>query len=128
MKKAAASIPQGISMDDVAYFLGKLLGGIASGADVGLKILAKSLGMAAGLLIGLRGIPITARGSAKNVKEFVEKVRKGGATVSEADAKAILEETCLGNHLNEKTFKDLVAAAEKVQPILEKLAKEAKNI
>lgn len=128
LKNAAASIPQGVSLDDVAYFMGKLIGGLASGGDLGLKLLGKSLAMASGLLIGLRGIPMAARGSVKNVKEFVEKARQGGVTVSEADARELIQETCLADHISERTFKDLVDAANKVQPMLEQLAVAAKAL
>ncbi|NJN47162.1 MAG: hypothetical protein HC808_12535, partial [Candidatus Competibacteraceae bacterium] len=67
-------------------------------------------------------VPIAARGSVKNVKEFIEKMKKEGITISEEEAKQVLQDTCLDTKQNKEKFEEIMKKVKELDPILKKLA------
>jgi hypothetical protein len=119
---ALKAIPEGLSSEDVADLLGRLLGGAAAAPSLGFRALAVVARKALATSTALRGPGASVRGAKERAIARLMEVQEIGIGISEEEAKAIVDEGCLGSAATEERLKQLDEALKRLGPMLEGLA------
>lgn len=121
--QAIQSAGKGISAADIAYFLGKLLGGAARLPELTLKGLLKAAAAALAIAVALRGPGAIAHGVPQQSQQLVRQLARDGIRITDAEAQLVLAETCLRNPQIQQKLRDLVTSAEITAPVVEALSR-----
>lgn len=96
LEQMVVNFPKGIELEDVAYFMGRLLGSVGlmgsleQGAKLTAGLVAKTAVTYAALVAALHGVPF--KGLAHEGKEFFTKLKEQGVDVTIEDAQAMWRE------------------------------------
>lgn len=120
---ALKSISEGVGAGDIAYFFGKLLGGIGKAPEVTIGVVVKALGMAVALTAAIHGPSMSAHGASTRAKDLAQNALKNGVNVPEADVLLAEAEGCLKKPEVRAKLVEMFDAAKKAQPVVEGLAK-----
>ena len=113
------SAMQGISANDVAYFLGKLIGGAGRVPELSLRGLLVAARSAIGITLVLRTPGAVAHGAPAQAQALVQQLRAGGITISQPEAMLVASESCLRDESNQRLLQDLISNSERALPIIE---------
>lgn len=117
------SVPEGVNAGDIAYFMGKLLGGIGKAPEVTMGVVVKALGMAVALTAAIHGPAMAGHGAPQRAKEIAQNAMKSGINVPEADVLLAESEGCLKKPEVRAKLVEMLDAAKKAQPVIEGLSK-----
>ena len=124
-KELLTNLPSGVSAEDVAFFVGRVIkGGAAAGPELTLGALIKIAATVAGLVAAthLPGIAMhtAAHVAGKKAEELKRALTQAGYTVSEVEAKTILKEV-LSKPDTPAMLKQLEVACKALLPSLNQL-------
>lgn len=125
-RELLVSLPSGVGIEDVAFFLGRVIRGSAAAAPVvSLKVLAKIVATTAPLvavthLPSMTGHVLNAEAK-KRAAEYQRKLAEAGYTVTLEEAEIIVKDA-LSKGDSQQTLKELERALEALTPSLEQLS------
>ena len=133
--EALCETPSGITGDEVAELLGRILGGIMSagekGIELSLKVMLKLATKTAGIFSGLHLVPTAMHGASHHSQKMVEAIadefRQQGTNLFESEKKQIQIE--LGRcAFDAYIYMDrLKTALDKIQPALDRIVADLKS-
>ncbi len=131
MKKVAhdllVNLPKGVTVNDVAFFVGRLIQGAAkAGPALTLKLLARITATTAAL-VSATHLPsisghVVAAEAKKHATEYQKKLNDAGYTVTKDEAEAILKDSLSRGDAKE-TLEALEKAVTELAPSLDQLSK-----
>ncbi|MGE0760730.1 MAG: hypothetical protein AB7F89_14000 [Pirellulaceae bacterium] len=114
---------QGITASDVAYFLGKLLGGIGAAPELSLRGLLSAAAMASSLTVVLRGPGMVGHGALAQAQNLVQQLQAAGISVTDQEAMTVVTAQCLRQPENQRALDELIRNASEAAPLIESLSK-----
>jgi hypothetical protein len=124
-KEILANLPSGVSAEDVAFFVGRVIKGVGgAGPELTIGAVAKIVGTVAALVTVTHLPAIAAHGighaAGTKAAELRRQLQAGGYSVTEAEAKTILQEL-MRNPDSPQKLKELENACKALLPTLEQL-------
>ncbi len=121
--QAIQSAGQGISAADIAYFLGKLLGGLAKAPELALLGLLKVIAASLAIAVAVRGPGASVHGAQDRARQLVQQLARDGINITESEALPIATENCLSNPDVQVKLREMATNAERLAPIVEALSR-----
>lgn len=115
------AMPGGISGADVAYYLGKTLGGVSKLPEISISAVLAIAAKALAVTVAVRGPGMVGHGMPNHAKELAQELMRNGINVSENDAAIVLSEQCLKNPQVQAKLKEVATNSEKLLPVIERL-------
>jgi hypothetical protein len=126
--EAIESAPSGISAEDVASILGRLLGGITAAPEAGFGVLLKVIAKTLVVYSTLHLAPAAAHGSVHHARQIadamVDEFRHQGAQVTPAEQEQIRQELIRAGAAGGANIEQLNQALQRVSPALERLVRD----
>jgi hypothetical protein len=123
--EALESAPSGITAEDVAAVLGRILGGAAALPEAGFRALLAVVAKTVLIYSALHLAPAAAHGSAAHARrigaELVDELRRQGASITPAEQAQILEELARAGAAAGTNIDQLNQALQRLSPALDRL-------
>jgi len=121
--QALQSAGRGVSAPDIAYFLGKLLGGLGKAPELTLLGLLKVTAAALAVSVAVRTPGAAAHGAQDQARALTERLLREGISLSEQEALTVATENCLRDPEMRRKLEEIATSAEVAQPIVEALSR-----
>ena len=120
------NLPSGVSLEDVAFFVGRVIKGAAAAPELTLRVLLKIIAITAPL-VALTHLPsmtghVLEQETKKRAKELQQKLAEAGYTITLEEAEMIIKDS-LSRGDASLLLEDLKKAIDALNPSLEELIK-----